>query len=59
MPPWFKVCKSKAEQHHHLITIMKKFFLLINASVIFISLAIGQKKYEYDFQNPSLPIENV
>jgi beta-glucosidase len=36
---------------------MKKFCLLINASVIFISLAVGQKKYEYDFQNPSLPVE--
>src|SRR4030095_3231111 len=38
-------------------SIMKKFLLFLFISVVFISSAIAQKKYEYDFQNPSLSIE--
>src|SRR4249919_1000531 len=36
---------------------MKKSLLLILGSAFFILSLIAQKKYEYDFQNPSLPIE--
>ena len=36
---------------------MKKFFLLVYALVFLISSLIAQKKYEYDFQDPSLPVE--
>src|ERR1044072_457861 len=36
---------------------MKKFFLLLHSFVFLISSLIGQKKYDYDFQDPSLPIE--
>jgi len=36
---------------------MKKFFLLVYALIFLISSLIAQKKYEYDFQDPSLPVE--
>src|SRR5678810_78021 len=35
---------------------MKNSFLLTSA-IFFVSSLIAQKKYDYDFQNPSLPIE--
>ena len=36
---------------------MKKFFLLVYVVIFFISSLVAQKKYEYDFQNPSLQLE--
>src|SRR5436189_296358 len=35
---------------------MKNSFLLAS-SIFFVSSLIAQKKYDYDFQNPSLPVE--
>ena len=36
---------------------MKMFIILLACSIFIFSSLIAQKKYSYDFQNPSLPIE--